>query len=131
MPYGRIFSIGQMTLEEATSMDNLTAYLDMNNVVYFCGNATLTNYTAEMPFATLPDDAMVPSSTLLVPICVTSDGATRLTYLIVDVNGELSLPFDYQSATVHMDGISFTVNDRYYTPEIGNVYPNNTSPMPS
>ena len=110
-------------------MENPANVMTLNNQVMFCGDAQLANYSANASFAALSDEGMFPTNVVVIPVCVTSESQTRLTYLTVQTNGELSLPFDYNEATVHLNGIQFTANSKYYTPEIGNIYNNGTSPL--
>lgn len=58
-----------------------------------------------------------------------SSAQTRTVPLKIASNGNVSLMQGFDSATVHLSGFQFTANSRYYTPEIGNVYANNTSPL--
>ena len=129
MPYTVIGGIGVMTLADNCTMQNPANVMTLNNQVMLCGDAVLSNYSANATFATLSDEGMFPTSVVVIPVCVTSESQTRLTYLTILTNGELSLPFDYTEATVHLNGIQFTANSKYYTPEIGNIYNNGTSPL--
>lgn len=129
MPYTVIGGIGVMTLADNCSMQNPANVMTLDNQVMFCGNATLTNYTAGSTFATLSETSLAPDEAVIVPVCVTSEGQTRIACLSVGVDGALSLPFDYMEAIVHLNGVMFSSNSKYYTPEIGNVYNNGTSPL--
>ena len=70
----------------------------------------------------------VLTSASLSPETTTST-QTRTVPMKIDSNGNVSLMQDFDSATVHLAGFQFTANSRYYTPESGNVYANNTSPL--
>lgn len=129
MPYRVIAAVGEMTLADTAAMTNKANVMTLDNVVMLCGDCTLTNYTAGAAFATLSEESIFPEEAVTVPVCVTSDGQTRLTFLAVGIDGTLSLPFDYASATVHLNGICFNSNSKYYTPEIGNIFNNGTSPI--
>lgn len=129
MPYTVIGGIGELNLSEGAAMSNAANVMTLNNVVLLCGDCTLTSYTANGVFATLSKEDLYPGTEIRVPVCVTSDGVTRLTFLTVGTEGTLSLPFDYTSAVVHLNGICFNVNSKYYTPEIGNIYNDGTSPL--
>ena len=184
MPYGRIAYVEQLDLKSNAQMSNATVFMDLSNTVYFCGDCTLTNYTAGQAFAVLPDSILFPLTDVVIPVCVTapftttmlsletdsttktvvtevtatktgdnvtdvettdesvsfinsatlvpetsSSTQTRTVPMKIDNNGNVSLMQDFDSATVHLAGFQFTSNSRYYTPEIGNVYANNTSPL--
>lgn len=129
MSYTVIGGIGEMLLEDVASMSNKANVMTLNNVVLLCGDCTLAAYTANSVFATLSEEDLYPGTEVRVPVCVTSEGETRLTFLTVGTEGALSLPFDYASAVVHLNGICFNVNSKYYTPEIGNIFNNGTSPL--
>lgn len=133
MPYGKIAYIGQMIVQSNMVMTNKSAFIDLNNVVYFCGNAMVADYTAGEVLATLPDEMMFPLQTVVIPVCVTEADAIIPTVVPMTVNtdGTIEIGADLADADLYLSGVSFTANSRYYTPEIGNVYPNNTSPLPS
>ena len=128
MPYTIIGGIGVMTLADNCQMNNPANVMTLNNQIMLCGNCTLTNYIANSTFATLSESDMYPYDDIYIPICV-DDGSIRIAPLHISPLGELSLPFDYATATVYLNGIQFTSNSKWYTPEIGNVYNNGTSPL--
>ena len=130
MAYTVIGGIGVMTLGEGVTMPNPANVMTLNNQVMLCGDAELSEYRAGSVIATLSEDSLCPGEDVVIPVCVTSDGETRIAALTVNPLGEISLPFDYANgATVHLNGIQFTANSQYYTPEIGNIYNNGTSPL--
>lgn len=129
MPYTVIGGIGVMTLGEGVTMANPANVMTLNNQVMLCGDATLANYVEGATIATLSEESLFPGEDVVIPVCVTSDGETRIAPLTVSDAGVLSLPFSYTAATVHLNGIQFTANSQYYTPEIGNIYNDGTSPL--
>lgn len=129
MPYTGIGAIGVMTLAENATMANPANVMTLNNQVMLCGDCSLEGYTAGTAFATLSEETIWPSAAVVIPVCVTEDSGTRIAPLTVSTAGELSLPIDYASATVHLNGVEFTANSKYYTPEIGNIYNDGTSPL--
>ena len=130
MPYTTIGSIGEMTLGEGVSMGNKMAMLTRNNIVCFGDDATLMNYTAGQTLATLPDTLFRPLVTVLVPVCLTpSNGIPSYAVMTVTTEGTISINENVDSGTLHLAGVCFTVNSRYYTPQIGNIYNNGTSPL--
>lgn len=128
MPYTIIGGIGVMTLADNCEMNNPANVMTLNNQIMLCGNCTLTNYIANSTFATLSESDMHPDDDIYIPICV-NDASIRIAPLHINTSGELSLPFDYTNATVYLNGIQFTSNSKWYTPEIGNIYNNGTSPL--
>lgn len=128
MPYTVIGGIGEMELGEHSSSENKANILTLNNVIMFGGDIMLSDYTAGEIIATLSDDSMKPKNELIVPVCVTAQ-QTRLAPLFLNTEGDFSLPFDYENAIVHLSGIVISVNNKYYTPEIGNIFNNGTSPL--
>ena len=131
MPYGKIAYIGQMTTQANMVMTNKSAFIDLNNVVYFCGNALVADYTAGSVLATLPSDMMFPLQIVVIPVCVKESDADQPTVVPMTINtdGTIEIGIDLSDADLYLSGVFFTTNSRYYTPEIGNVYPNNTSPL--
>ena len=129
MPYTVIGGIGVMELAEGCTMANPANVMTLNNQVMFCGDAQLTGYTAGSTFATLSEEGLFPEEPVVIPVCVTSGSSTSVVPLTVQVDGGLELPSDYTSATVHLNGVQFTANSKYYTPAIGNIYNDGTSPL--
>lgn len=127
MPYTVIGGIGEVIPTSNTTMHNKCNILTLNNVVMLCDNVTITNYGAGSTFLKLSDEAFYPATAIHIPVVVN----TELTYLYIDTMGEFRLPKSYDSATVYLNGILFSVNSKYYTPEIGNIYDNGTSPLSS
>lgn len=251
MPYTVIGGIGVMTLADNCTMQNPANVMTLDNQVMFCGNATLTNYTAGAAFATLSEESLYPSTVVKIPVVadgvsvdvlepsgestvikvptvtvgttqesvavpltstvtvpmvsvdteavevtqvvpddqsVTVDGFTfpraslvdktvnsttvtvqaetvslstaspktitvptvtvvdnevtisRATsstvvqnnvmgILTVGTDGTLSFDKNIENGVIYLNGIQFTSNSKYYTPEIGNIYNNGTSPL--
>lgn len=127
MAYTVLGNIGTITTSHSTS--NPCCIQSKDNIVMFCDDLDVSNYTANDVLLELPDASMYPSTEIIIPVCVTENNNTRIAPLTVNIAGELSLPFSYTSATVHLNGICWHVNSQYYTPSIGNIYNNGTSPL--
>lgn len=131
MPYTVIGAVGEVTIVDDTmaAFDNRGNILTLNNVAMLCGDCTLSDYVGGMPFAQFSEQAFDPAIELKVPVCVTSEGQTTIEVLTITPGGEIQLSKDYDSAIVHLSGIVMNMNSKYYTPEIGNIYDNSTSPL--
>lgn len=127
MAYTQIANIGVITTNfTSTNPCNMQT---LNNVIMLCDDLEITNYNANDVLLTLSDSSMFPNTEIVIPVCVTEGIQTRIAPLTINIAGELSLPFTYTSAIVRLNGICFHVNSQYYTPAIGNIYNNGTSPL--
>jgi hypothetical protein len=127
MAYSTIAAIGTMTLAPTLVSPNTCAFMTLNNIVNFCGNIrTINQVNANATIATLPDESMFPDYPVMFPVYA----GTSLVQMQVTTNGEIkpstAIP---PMTTIYLNGISFGVNSKYYTPEIGNIYNNGTSPL--
>lgn len=129
MPYTVIGGIGEAELESAASMNNKCNILTLNNVVMFCDNVILTDYLAFDPILVMSEESFFPDTDICLPVCITHDSNTEIVPLYIEPNGSLVLHESYENATLWLNGICFNVNSKYYTPLIGNIYNNGTSPL--
>lgn len=129
MPYTNIGAIGEIELADNAASENKANIMTLNNVIMFGGDVVLVDYHANDTFATLSEDTLYPSSPVKVPCVVTSENTDRIAVLTVNDDGTMALPFDYESATVHLSSVLVSTNNKWYTPEIGNIYNNGTSPL--
>lgn len=128
MPYTVIGGIGVITTNFSTS--NPCNIQTLNNIVMLCDDLEITSgYNAGDVLLTLSDSEMFPDTEIVIPICVTEGTQTRIAPLTINIAGEFTLPFNYTTAIVHLNGICFHVNSKYYTPAIGNIYNNGSSPL--
>lgn len=129
MPYTIIGGIGVMTLADNCEMPNPANVMTLNNQIMLCGNCTLTNYTANSSFATLSESDMCPDDDIFIPVVINDTNDVFLAILRISPLGELSLNTSMDNGIVYLNGIQFTSNSKWYTPEIGNIYNNGTSPL--
>lgn len=129
MPYTVIGGIGVMTLADNCEMTNPANVMTLNNQIMLCGNCTLTNYTANSTFATLSESDMYPDDDIFIPVVINDTNGVFLAILRISPLGELSLNTSMDNGIVYLNGIQFTSNSKWYTPEIGNIYNNGTSPL--
>lgn len=129
MPYTIIGGIGVMTLADNCQMDNPANVMTLNNQIMLCGNCTLTNYPANSGFATLSESDMYPDDDIFLPVVINDTNGVFLAILRISPLGELSLNTSMDNGIVYLNGIQFTSNSKWYTPEIGNIYNNGTSPL--
>lgn len=146
MPYTVIGAIGELELASGTSASsgNKCALMSLNNEVMFCDNLFVENAESDSAIAVLPDETMYPMDSVTIPVKVTTPTAPLTAYehdngiianhlpfaqLTISNSGELSLDRELSNCTVYLRGLSFNSNSRYYTPEIGNIYNNGTSPL--
>lgn len=127
MSYTVIGGIGTVTSN--FSISNPCNIMSLDNIVMICDDVEISSYIAGDVILTLSDNAMLPLSDLIIPVCITTNNQTVIKPLTISSNGELSLDENYTLATVHLNGICWHVNSTYYTPSIGNIYNNGTSPL--
>lgn len=129
MPYGVIGGIGVMTPGTGVTMENPCNILSLNNVIYLCDDMQLKNYTAKSPLATLSEEDFFPSKEAIIPCFLEQGGTIELVALHLDMTGQFYLDEDVADGTLHTNGLCLNVNSRYYTPEIGNIYNDSSSPI--
>ena len=134
MAYGMIAAIGECTLADTTNYefihDNPCALMTLSNVVMLCDDVHITgNYTGGNPILTLPDSSMFPQQELIVPIVISKSGTNYARFLRIKTDGTLALAQGNDNFDIHFAGLCFHVNCNYYTPAIGNIYDNGTSPL--
>lgn len=128
MAYTIIGGIGTITTNFSTS--NPCNMQTLNNIIMLCDDLEIDSpYTAGDVLLTLSDSSMFPDTEIIIPVCVTEGNQTRIAPLTINIAGEFTLPFSYTTAIVHLNGICFHVNSKYYTPAIGNIYNNGSSPL--
>lgn len=93
-------------------VDTDIVMLSCTNDVQPIGDWTLTDYTANTPFATLPDECK-PGKVVKVPVVV-NDGEDRIVVMTVNTDGAMTIPSDYSSATVYLSAINFNISDNWY-----------------
>lgn len=133
MPYRVIGAIGEMALATGVTMVNKAAVMTLDNQVMFCGNMTIANYAQNTVLATLPDEQMWPSEPVVIPCWLQTNQSGNQQYTMVGIgiqtDGTLVMGRNVQNGVLFLNGAQFTANSKYYTPEIGNIYNNGTSPL--
>ena len=127
MAYTHIAGIG--IVNTANTMPNKCNIMTENNVVMLCDDVYLHNYSANSVILTLSKPMMWPLTDIVTPVCVTDSQGTSVVPLTINTSGEFKLQSSYTQATVHLNGLCFNVNSKYYNPSIGNIYDNGTSPL--
>lgn len=96
--------IYEVTPAEGVTLSSPTVMLTKANYCQFCGDAE--GVTAETAFATMAEECR-PVRTLALPVCA-GDGVGVLT---VGTDGTLTCS---EGGTVHLDGFSYHICDRWY-----------------
>lgn len=113
---------GLFALEPAAgaTIHNSTLMLSIVNDVQFTGSVDLTGYVAGSAFATLPATCR-PTVPTMIPVVVTEPGTpstdpavAHVSVLTVGADGALTLPLDWETATVHLAGVSFNITNNFY-----------------
>lgn len=123
MPYTKLGDLQLLTLSSNATTDNKCTVMSLNNSVSFMGNIELTGYAANTVFATLAE-SMRPTSEVVIPVYIEDE----LAKMTISSNGEMSLAID-ADGILYLNGIVFSANSRYYNAEIGNNFPQGSSPL--
>lgn len=124
MPYNKLGDLQTLTLSDDVQCDNPCCTLTLDCTVQLMGNMHLNGYEANTAIATLPT-SMRP----IDEICLPAYLDTSLKQLIVTPEGEIKLGEDVIAGLLYTNGMSFNVCDRYYNADIGNNFPQGSSPM--
>ena len=124
MPYNKLGDLQTLTLSDNVQCDNRCCILTLDCTVQLMGNMHLNGYEANTAIATLPA-SMRP----IDEICLPAYLDTSLKQLIVTPEGEIKLGEDVVAGLLYTDGMSFNVCGRYYNADIGNNFPQGTSPL--
>lgn len=133
MPYNAYIGyIGEMTPLTNTLFinDNPCNFLTQDNEVYICDDIGYDGlYVANTPFAQLSDSKLFPDVIMFVPIIVNTAYGNYNDICIINTDGELYINNSFYSPIFYTNGISFSVNNKYYNKQLGNIYGNFTSPV--
>lgn len=124
MPYNKLGDLQTLTLADNVQCDNPCCILTLDCTVHLMGNMHLNGYEANTPLATLPT-SMWPIDEICIPVYLD----TAIKQLIITPEGELKLGEDVVAGMLYTNGLSFNVCDRYYNTDIGNNFPQGTSPL--
>lgn len=105
---------GRYTLVPAASatFDKDVVMLSCTNDVQIIGDCDLAAYTAGSAVATLPVECR-PGKVVKVPVVV-NDGTDRVVVMTVNIDGTMTLPFNYSAATLFLSGFNFNISDNWY-----------------
>lgn len=124
MPYNKLGDLQTLTLADNVQCNNPCCILTLDCTVHLMGNMHLNGYEANTPLATLPT-SMWPIDEICIPVYLD----TAIKQLIITPEGELKLGEDVVAGMLYTNGLSFNVCDRYYNTDIGNNFPQGTSPL--
>ncbi len=124
MPYNKLGDLQTLTLSNDVECDNPCCILTLDCIVQLIGNMHLNRYEANTAIATLPT-SMRPLDEICLPVYLD----TEVKQLIVTTDGEIKIAEDVVAGLLYTNGLSFNVCDRYYNSEIGNNFPQGTSPL--
>lgn len=104
----------QLTLASNVAMANEYVMLAKNNQVMFMSAMSITDHTSDQVLATLPDECR-PSVVVRLPVYLN----TVATLLNIHPNGQIKLNTSNTGTftgtrSLWLNGISFSINDRYY-----------------
>lgn len=124
MAYNILGAMGTLEMGEAAITDNACCIATLDNIVMLMGSVYLIGYTAGNTICTLPEE-MRPRFGTRVPVCLNMD----IVPLVVTASGELFIESDSEMGVLFLNGVVFNVCDSFYNDEIGNNFPQGTSPL--
>lgn len=124
MPYNKLGDLQTLTLPDCVRCDNPCCILTLDCTVQLMGNMRLSGYVANAPLATLPT-SMRPADRICIPVYLDTD----VRQLAITPEGDLELGEDVVSGMLYTNGLSFNVCGRYYNADIGNNFPQGSSPL--
>lgn len=124
MPYNKLGDLQTLTLSNDVQCDNPCCILTLDCTVQLMGNMHLNGYEANTAIATLPT-SMRPLDEVRLPVYLD----TSIKQLTVTPEGEIRLDEDVVAGLLHTNGVSFNICGRYYNSDIGNNFPQGTSPL--
>nr|DAL84349.1 MAG TPA: hypothetical protein [Caudoviricetes sp.] len=124
MPYNKLGDLQTLTLSDNVQCDNPCCILTLDCIVQLMDNMQLNGYEANTALATLPT-SMRPIDEICVPVYLD----TAIKQLIITPEGEIKLRENVVTGMLYTNGVSFNVCDRYYNADIGNNFPQGTSPL--
>lgn len=106
---------GRYTLVPGSSatFDKDVVMLSCTNDVQIIGDCDLAGYTAGSAVATLPEECR-PRKVVKVPVAANDGTEDRIAVLTVNLDGTITLPFDYATGYVYFSGMNFNISDQWY-----------------
>lgn len=97
-----------------TNNNSIPCIFSALNDVIFLRNFTLTNYTGNATFATLPTD-LRPTIVAYLPCVISSGNDLAITFITINTNGTMSIPSSHTSAILHTAYHSFNLSPDFFT----------------
>lgn len=114
---------------ENVTIDNECVILTLDNIVVLMGSAVVSGELVNNVFAVMPE-RIRPTHEIFLPICVNSDNMNSIRIMKIDADGNMSVDGEsLASGSIYLNGLTFNVNDTWYNAEIGNNWPQGTSPL--
>ena len=133
MAYNKLAAIGEYTFKNTTNYtsNNKCVLMTLDNILMFCDNINITNYQGGADILTLPDSFPKPTDILYFPVSVYDNNASSSAFRLCSIRptGTLRLHTSYTNATIRINCICIHLNSIFYTPAIGNIYDNGSSPL--
>lgn len=128
MAYNILADLQELNLESTATCDNKCIILTTNNTVQIMGNIVLNGYEALGTVASLPE-SMTPIEEQIVTVYLLLTDTVMPVPMVIGTDGTLKIGIGVPSGTLYTSGIEFNVCNRYYNSEIGNNFPQGTSPL--
>ena len=121
MSFTNLAYITNATLADNVTMNNTCIILTLDNVVEILDNIQTTNYVANQPLISTPEEVS-PDQDLCFNVVV-YDGEYKTDKLFIGSNGKYYLANSYSSVVVYTNGFIFNIANKFYNAENGtNTY---------
>lgn len=101
------------TPEASGVWDSEVVMLSCVNDVQIIGDCELTNYVAGATLTTLSPEC-TPGKVVKIPVCANDGVDDRVIIMTVNMDGTITLPFDYTTGHLYLSGINFNISDNWY-----------------
>ena len=103
----------RVTLGDGVTMDSDVVMLSSDNDVSFTGAITAENYVMGSPLCMLPLEC-TPMYDTYIPVCITVDDNTTISFAYLSSNRELILLESYDNVKVELNGVTYNIGCNYY-----------------
>lgn len=132
MAYNKLAAIGEYTFLAANcDSDNQCVLMTLDNILMFCGNINIRSTTSSTDILKLPDSFPRPTDVIYFPVYVHDNNANSNAIRMAGIrtDGTFRLYTGYTNGTIRINGTCIHMNSIFYTPAIGNIYDNGSSPL--
>ena len=121
MAYGHIAYVGEGTTP--FTMDNPTVIMTVDNIVMFCSDIQHVTGSADTIIYVLPDSSLYPKVRIRMYVPAKDEVTNTVSQKLITIGNAGNIRINSSATnqtTFYLNGITFNVNDNYYSSAIGN-----------